>query len=60
MRSDLVICTAIAGIVIIEAIALFKGVDGTYLSMAIGALAFLFGLGVPSPLGKKKPKPPEV
>jgi hypothetical protein len=59
-RSDLVTCCAIAGVVILEGIALLKGVDGTYLAMAVGALSFIFGWQIPSPWQKQNPKPPEV
>ena len=35
--------TAICGIVVLESIALYKGIDGTILTMVIGVLAGLGG-----------------
>lgn len=50
---------AIISIGILEAIALFRGIDGAYLSMAIAAMAGLggFSFGALSTL-LRKPEPP--
>ena len=40
---NLVIVVGIAGVVILESIALSQGLNGTYLSTAIGAIALLVG-----------------
>jgi len=42
----------VLGVVILEGIALLKGMDGTLLSLAIGALCALAGVALPSPFGK--------
>ncbi len=39
----IVIVVGIAGIVILESVALSMGINGTYLSTAIGAIALLVG-----------------
>ena len=43
----------VLGIVILEGIALAKGMDGTLLSLSIGALCALAGVALPSPFRKK-------
>ena len=43
----------VLGIVILEGIALAKGMDGTLLSLSIGALCALAGVALPSPFGKR-------
>ncbi len=40
---NLVIVVGIAGIVILEAIALSQGINGTYLSAAIGGICLIVG-----------------
>ena len=44
---------AILGVIILEGIALARGMDGTLLSLSIGALCALAGVALPSPFGKK-------
>ena len=44
-----IICTAILTIGVIEVVALFKGIDGALLVLAVGAIAGLAGFVVPSP-----------
>ena len=48
-----VIVGAIAGIVILDGIALFKGIDGTMFSLSLAAIAGLAGYVLPSPLQVK-------
>ena len=43
----------VLGVVVLEGIALMKGMDGTLLSLSIGALCALAGVALPSPFGKK-------
>ena len=43
----------VLGIVLLEGIALAKGMDGTLLSLSIGALCALAGVALPSPFRKK-------
>jgi hypothetical protein len=45
---------AIGGIVVLEAVALYQKIDGTYLSMAVAAIAAIAGGAVTSWLGKRK------
>ena len=47
-----VVMTAIIGLVILEAIALFNGINGTLFSMIVAAVAGLGGYIIPS--GKAK------
>ena len=44
---------AILGVIILEGIALAEGVDGTLLSLSIGALCALAGVALPNPFGRK-------
>ena len=44
---------AILGVMVLEGIALAKGMDGALLSLSIGALCTLAGVALPSPFGKK-------
>ena len=44
---------AILGVIILEGIALARGMDGTLLSLSIGALCALAGVAFPSPFGKR-------
>lgn len=48
---NLVIVVGIAGIVILESIALYMGINGTYLSAAIGGICMIVGYA----FGAKKP-----
>ncbi len=44
-----VLVAAIAGLTIIEFIALLKGINGTMLAIMIAAIAGLAGLSIPTP-----------
>ena len=44
-----VLLAAILGVIILEGIALARGIDGTLLSLSIGALCALAGIAFPSP-----------
>lgn len=44
-----VIMTAIIAIAALEAIALYKGIDGMMLTVVIGAMAGMAGYVIPSP-----------
>ncbi len=44
-----VIVAAIAGITILESIALLKGINGTILTIVVGAIAGLAGLAAKTP-----------
>ncbi len=44
-----VLVAAIAGLTIIEVIALLKGINGTMLAIMIAAIAGLAGLSIPTP-----------
>ena len=44
---------AILGVIILEGIALARGIDGTLLSLSIGALCALAGVALPNPFGKR-------
>ena len=49
-KSDKVVMAAIAGLTIIESIALFKGVDGVLLTVIVAAIAGAAGwVGLPQP-----------
>ena len=43
----------ILGVIILERIALVKGMDRTLLNLSIGALCALAGIAFPSPFGKR-------
>ena len=51
-KSTGVVIAAIAGLVIIECVALLKGIDGLVMSVIIAAIAGLGGFMVKSPLQK--------
>lgn len=40
---DTKVCFAIAGLVVIECVALFNGIDGTLMTVVVGAVAALGG-----------------
>jgi len=44
-----VVVAVIAAITILEAIALFKGIDGKLLTIVIGVLAVMAGIVIPTP-----------
>ncbi len=49
IKSPKVVIAAIAGLVILEAIALFNGINGTLFSLVIAAVAGLGGWAIPFP-----------
>lgn len=48
-----VVKTAIIGLVVLESIALMKGLDGHLFAFMIAVIAGLGGLAIPSPFSKK-------
>jgi len=44
-----IMVAGIAGIVVVESIALFMGVDGIVLTAVVGALALAIGVVIPAP-----------
>ena len=52
--NEKIIIAAIAGIVVIECMALYKGINGVVLTMVVGALAALIGKALPQLKLKKK------
>ena len=48
-----IVIAAIVGIVVLEGIALFKGVNGTLYSLALAAIAGLAGLVIENPFKKR-------
>jgi len=44
-----VLCTAIAGLTIIEVVALLNGINGTLMGLMIAAIAGLAGWQIPTP-----------
>lgn len=49
MKTQWITISAIAGLVVIESIALFNGIDGVILSTVIGAISLLAGVTIPTP-----------
>lgn len=49
-----IIIAAISGIVILEAVALFNGINGSLLALVVAAISGLAGYILPSPLFKSK------
>lgn len=52
-KDKLPVCLAIIGLIILEAIALLKGIDGTLFTIVIAAIAGLGGYVLQTPLRKK-------
>lgn len=48
-----IVVTAIIAITILECVALFNGINGTYFSIVLAILAGLAGYILPSPIGTK-------
>ena len=48
MKSNKVIMTAIIGLVVLECVALFNGINGTLFTIIVGAVAGLAGYTIPN------------
>ena len=53
-ENKLIVLTAIISIAILEGIALYKGIDGTYFALTLSAISGLGGYILPSPFNKTK------
>ena len=53
-NKTIIVCTGVIGIVIIEAIALFNGINGTMMAASVGGIAALIAGALGFEIGLKK------